>query len=135
MIAINIRVDLDTNIQNGTEIVFRSPIDCSEVSGLIVYYKNGEIDEDKEFLFADAHGEDVGNIDHLFGEGAVVNVILDVTTSRAFVQNAATSAYLESKLAELDNKIDASGIDMEEVVSAVIAALPVYNGEILEVTE
>ena len=87
----NIRVDLTTPIRDGMEVKFRSPEDCSQVTGLIVYSGN----DSKEFMFADAHGENVGDIDHLFAEGAVVKVILDITTSKAFVQNADTNAYIE----------------------------------------
>lgn len=102
----NIKVNLDTNIRNGTEIVFRSPKDCSEVSGLIVYYKNGGLDESKGFSFADAHRNNLGNIDHLFSKGAVVKVILDVTNSMAFIYNANTNTYLENRFGILESKLD-----------------------------
>lgn len=92
----NIRVDLTTPIKNGMEVVFRSPVDCSQVTGLIIYYNGGS----QEFMFADAHGNDVGEIDHLFAEDVVVKVILDVTKGMAFVQNADTNAYLEGRFAE-----------------------------------
>ena len=94
----NIRVDLETPIADGTEVVFRSPVDCSQVTGLIVYY-NGE---SKEFAFADAHGNNVGDIDHLFAENVVVKVILDLRTNMAFVQNADTNAYLEQRIDGVD---------------------------------
>ena len=97
----NIRVDLNTPINDGTEVVFRSPVDCSQITGLIVYY-NGE---SKEFAFADAHGNNVGDIDHLFAENVVVKVILDVTSSMAFVQNADTNAYLEGRFGKLEEQI------------------------------
>ena len=91
----NIRVDLSTSIYDCTEVVFRSPVDCSQVTGLIVYYPdNGNISS-QEFMFADAHGNNVGDIDHLFTENAVVKVIIDITTGMAFVQNADTNAYIE----------------------------------------
>ena len=89
----NVRVDLNTPIKDGTEVVFRSPVDCSQVTGLKVYYLGGS----QEFAFADAHGNNVGNIDHLFAENVAVKVILDVTHSMAFVQNADTNAYLEGR--------------------------------------
>lgn len=92
----NIRVDLSTRIKDGTEVVFRSPVDCSQVTGLKVYYPDGS----QEFAFADAHGNNVGDIDHLFAENVAVKVILDVTTGMAFVQNADTNAYLEDQLAK-----------------------------------
>lgn len=97
----NIIVDLNYPIQDGTEVKFRSPVDCSQVTGLMVNYNGGS----QEFMFADAHGNDVGNIDHLFAEDVVVKVILDVTTGMAFVQNADTNAYLEGRLKDLEDKI------------------------------
>ena len=96
----NIRVDLNTTITDGTEVVFRSPVDCSQITGLILYYPDNGNTSSKEFAFADAHGNNVGDIDHLFAENAVVKVILDLETNMAFVQNADTNAYLEGRLAE-----------------------------------
>ena len=96
----NIRVDVDYALRDGLEMKFRSPVDCSQITGLIVYYpgEDGNITS-KVFSLADAHGNNVGDIDHLFAEDVVVKVILDVTTSMAFVQNADTNAYLEAQLA------------------------------------
>lgn len=94
----NIRVDLNYPINDGVEVVFRSPVDCSQVTGLKVYYPENGATASKEFAFADAHGNNVGDIDHLFAENVVVKVILDVTTGMAFVQNADTNAYLERRL-------------------------------------
>ena len=101
----NIRVDLNTPIKDGTEVVFRSPVDCSQVTGLIVYYSDNGNTASKEFSFADAHGYNVGNIDHLFAENVVVKVILDVTTSMAFVQNADTNTYLEWRFKDTVDKL------------------------------
>ena len=96
----NIRVDVEYTIRDGYEIKFRSPVDCSQITGLIVYYpgSNGNVTS-KVFALADAHGNNVGDIDHLFAEDVVVKVILDVTKGMAFVQNADTNAYLEAQLA------------------------------------
>lgn len=96
----NIRVDLDTPIYDGREVVFRSPVDCSQITGLILYYPDNGNTSSKEFAFADAHGNNVGDIDHLFAENAVVKVIIDLETNMAFVQNADTNAYLEGRFAE-----------------------------------
>ena len=101
----NIRVDFNAPIKDGTELVFRSPADCSKVTGLIVYYPDNGVTASREFAFADAHGENVGNIDYLFGKKAVIKVILDLDTNMAFVQNADTNAYLEGRFAELEGKI------------------------------
>ena len=105
----NIRVDLNTPISDGTEVVFRSPVDCSQITGLIVYYQENGNTASKEFALADANGNNVGDIDHLFAEDVVVKVILDVKNSMAFVQNADTNAYLEGRFAELEDKIGTGG--------------------------
>ena len=97
----NIRVDLSTPIFDGAEVKFRSPADCSQVTGLVVCYDGGS----QEFIFADAHGNNVGDIDHLFTEDVVVKVILDVTKGMAFVQNADTNAYLESRFESIESKV------------------------------
>lgn len=97
----NVRVDLNTPLKDGTEVVFRSPVDCSQVTGLKVYY----LGESQEFVFADAHGNNVGDIDHLFAENVVVKVILDVTHGMAFVQNADTNAYLEGRFDDIIDKL------------------------------
>lgn len=109
----NIRVDLNTPINDGTEVVFRSPVDCSQVTGLIVYYDGGS----QEFMFADAHGFNVGDIDHLFAENVVVKVILDVTASMAFVQNADTNAYLEWRFKDTIDKCCPSIAESGSVVT------------------
>lgn len=102
----NIRVDLNTSIKDGTEVVFRSPVDCSQVTGLKVYYIGADGNTtSQEFMLADAHGNNVGDIDHLFAENVAVKVILDVTTGMAFVQNADTNAYLEGRFASLPIEI------------------------------
>ena len=101
----NIRVDLNYPIKDGTEVVFRSPVDCSQITGLKVYYLEDGITTYREFAFADAHGNNVGDIDHLFAENVVVKVILDVTTSMAFVQNADTNAYLEGRFDGIIDKL------------------------------
>ena len=128
----NIKVDLNYPIKDGTEVVFRSPVDCSQVTGLKVYYPDGS----QEFVLADAHGNNVGDIDHLFAENVAVKVILDVTTGMAFVQNADTNAYLEEQLAnrvtheELQEALDnlditpggsGGGVDPEEITEIVAA--------------
>ena len=68
----NIRVDVPFIIKDGSEIVFRSPVDCSQITGLVVYYtaEDGAATS-KEFALTDAHGHNVGDIDHLFAENAL----------------------------------------------------------------
>lgn len=100
----NIRVDLNYDIKDGSEIVFRSPVDCSAITGLAVYCtaENGATSA-YEFALTDAHGQDVGNIDHLFAENVVVKVILDVTAGKAYVQNADTNDYIERTFVKMVN--------------------------------
>lgn len=133
----NIRVDLNTAIADGTEVVFRSPADCSQVTGMVVYHNGGKT----EFAFADAHGNNVGDIDHLFAENAVVKVILDVATSMAFVQNADTNAYIEGTFVKSVNgkkpdklgnvEVPVAGATHEQIVAAVedyLSKNPVSGG-------
>ena len=105
----NIIIDLQNAIYDGMELKFRSPVDCSQVTGLKVYYNNKQAS--MEFAFADAHGNNVGDIDHLFAENVVVKVILDITSGMAFVQNADTNTYLEKRFDGLSDSIvcDSSG--------------------------
>ena len=104
----NIRVDSPTTIYDGQTITFKSPADCSQITGLIIYYPEGETTKSKEFKLVDAHGVDVGSgTISLFAANVLVKVILDIDESKAYVQNADTNAYLEGKLAEKyspDNK-------------------------------
>lgn len=94
----NIRIDLAVAIIDGQSVTFRSPIDCSQITGLIVYYPENGVQTSMVFQFADAHGNNVGDID-LFTNDVLVKVVLDTELKRAYVQNADTNAYLEAQLA------------------------------------
>jgi hypothetical protein len=101
-----IQVALDYFIENGSEIKFKAPVDCSAVSRLQIQYLDNDGDvATKNFAFADANGNDIGEVDNLFAKDAIVKVILDLDadmdgegTGAAFVQNANTNAYLEDRL-------------------------------------
>lgn len=95
----NIKVTIDYPIANGLPVTFKSPADCSQITGLVVSYPSGSTTKTKTFQFADAHGNNVGSID-LFASNVLVKVILDVDASKAYVQNADTNAYLEAELAK-----------------------------------
>lgn len=95
----NISVNSPVPVYDGQPLTFRSPADCSAISGLIVHYHDGKVATSKAFQFADAHGNNVGDYD-LFAADALVKVILDTDTSLAFVQNADTNAYLEGRFDE-----------------------------------
>jgi hypothetical protein len=108
-----IQVAIDHFIEDGSEIKFRSPVDCTEVTKLRVQYQNeagGTVT--KDFAFADANGNDVGEVNNLFAKDAIVKVVLDIDanidghgTGAAFVQNADTNAYLEDKFSDLLDNI------------------------------
>ena len=102
----NIRIDLDSTLINGQTLTFKSPADCSAVTGLKVYYPQqgnlypqGSTTASKTFQFADAHGNNVGSKD-LFAKNVLVKVIVDIEFNKAYVQNADTNAYLEAKFEE-----------------------------------
>lgn len=95
----NVRIELQVPIVDGQTLTFKSPADCSQVTGLIVYYPENDSTVSKTFQFADAHGNNVGSID-LFAENVLVKVILDTELNRAYVQNADTNGYLENALAD-----------------------------------
>ncbi len=121
----NVRVNLNYPIYDGAEIVFRAPCDASEVTGLIVYYPGDAGEVSSVFTFADAHANDLGNIDALFAAGAVVKVIIDTDTNMAFVQNAATNAYLEEKFAGIGGggTVDLSNYYTKEEVNQLAEKL------------
>lgn len=105
----NIRVDMSLTIFDGAEVTFKSPCDCSAVTGLRVYYPN-EFGEtlSKDFAFVDAHGNDVTNINELFLENVMVKVVLDCTRGNAFVQNADTNSYIEGQFAAIRKTLPAA---------------------------
>lgn len=101
-----IRVDLESAVANGQALTFKSPADCSNITGLIIYYPAGNTTTSKTFKFVDAHGVDVGSgTVSLFAANALVKVVLDIDSGKAYIQNADTNAYLEGKFAELQQII------------------------------
>ena len=105
----NVRVDLQETIRDGMEVVFKAPCDASVVTGLNVYYPVDGVVASQAFTFADANTNDIGHLDALFAEGAVVKVILDLDQNMAFVQNADTNKYLEHRLSTLEAMIGTGG--------------------------
>ena len=103
-----IRIDINTTVSNGRTLTFKAPADCADITGLIVYYPDGDGITSKDFNFVDSHGVDVGSgTISLFAKNALVKVVLDTANGKAYVQNADTNDYLEGKLAEKyspDNK-------------------------------
>lgn len=96
----NIKVELNYAIFDGIGITFEAPCDCSDITGLTVYYPGDNGTVSKAFTFRDAHGNNLGHLDELFVAGAYVKVILNTTSNVAYIQNADTNAYLEGKFKE-----------------------------------
>ena len=98
----NIIVTLDHPMENGEEIKFLAPCDCTAISGLTVKYPTegeGEIvEESKSFVFKDSHGNALTGLGNLFRRNAVVKAILDTAGNAAYLQNAGTNTYLERRL-------------------------------------
>lgn len=103
-----IRIDLNEPLLDGMDIKFQAPCDCTAITGLIVYYPAEEgASDNQSFVFKDAHGNVLTGQGNLFIKGAYVKVIVDVPNGIAYLQNADTNGYLESRLNE---KIDGSGL-------------------------
>lgn len=94
----NIRIDLNDQIMDGMNLTFKAPCDCTEVTGIKVYYPGEDGTVGKEFSFRDAHNNDLADLGDLFAEGAYVRVVLDTTNNYAYLQNADTNGYLEAKI-------------------------------------
>lgn len=125
----NIRIDLEATVLNGQALTFKAPAHCSEITGLIVYYPEGDTTTSKTFRFADAHGNDVGSVD-LFAEDVLVKVVLDTELSRAYVQNADTNAYLEAQLAQKVNlytSLSQLGLEDDATLDDILYALPAFS--------
>lgn len=115
-----IYVSVDHDIQDGTELKFKSPANCENIVGLRVSYKKGQTTEKKDFLFADAHGV-LDSAIKLFAANVIVKVILDIPSEAekakastegtsepvplAFVQNADTNKYLEDRFSSVEENI------------------------------
>lgn len=87
-----IKINTKYPVYDGAPITFRAPCDCTAADGISVNSKN--------FVFKDAHGVALTGMGNLFLKDAVVKVILDVTNSCAYIQNADTNSYLENKDAD-----------------------------------
>ena len=102
----NIRVDLNHAPLDGEAVTFKAPCDASQITGLVIYYDDGDTTVSKAFTLTDANGNDIGVLDNIFAEGAIVKAILDTDGNKAFVQNPNTNTYLENKF---DSKLNKSG--------------------------
>lgn len=93
----NIKVTIDYPISDGTKLKFRTPCESTEVEGLVVKYpiQDGVGSALKTFRFVDAHGTELSGIGNVFTSDVMIEILLDVTKGRAFIQNADTNSYIE----------------------------------------
>lgn len=99
----NINVVVDKTIADGYKLKFRTPCDSTMIEGLEVKYpaKNGVGTLIKKFIFKDAHGTELSGVGNLFVRGVMIEVLLDVTHSVAYIQNSDTNSYIESVKGEI----------------------------------
>lgn len=103
----DIRLDIDSVLANGMDVTFKAPCDCTSIDGLKVYYIKDRETHNMRFVFKDTHGNELTGIGNLFEEGAYVRVILDTTNGFAYIQNADTNGYIESRInAAFDKRYD-----------------------------
>lgn len=75
---------------DGMPLTFVAPCDCTAAEGLTVNSKN--------YVFKDAHGNTLTGIGNVFGAGAYVKVILDVTGGCAYIQNGDNNSYQNGRI-------------------------------------
>lgn len=94
----NIRIDLTHAPLDGETVSFKAPCNASDITGMVIYYENdaGAL-VSQAFTLSDANGGNIGMVDNVFAEGAIVKVILDTGANNAFVQNPDTNTYLEGR--------------------------------------
>lgn len=125
-----IKVEVGYTIKNGSKVSFKAPCDCNTVAGLKVYFPtdNG-IRTYQTFLFADAHGNNLTGIGHLFAKGAVVKAILSLDSSRAYLQNADTNKYLEDKFTAVNTAATNAASAAAKAQTAATAAQNTANSK------
>lgn len=98
-----IKVSLDYPIEDGMNLTFKAPCDCTAVTGLKVYYPEitdaSSTSTSKVFTFTDSHNEPLTTVGNLFKQNAYMSVLLDTTNNRAYMLNADTNKYIELKQA------------------------------------
>ena len=122
----NIRVDVDYPIVDGQPLTFKAPCPCSEIEGLKVYYPTEQgTTLSKRFVFKDAHGNELTNVDNLFDANVYVKVILNIKDRVAYLQNADTNGYLEERFKIIEGKL-------HEELEQISTSKSIENGWMVE---
>ena len=124
----SIKVSVNFTIKDGSEITFKAPCNASEVTGFTVYYPNTNgVKVSQSFLFKDAHGNNLADINNLFASGALVKVVLYVTNNDVYIQNADTNAYLEGKFTSLQQSLGNHSQAASTITAGTLAGKVVAN--------
>lgn len=99
-----IKINSKYPLYDGMPITFKAPCDCTAAEGLTVNSTN--------FIFKDAHGNALTGIGNLFGKDALVKVILDKTNGFAYIQNADSNKYLETRMSAAKAGINANSANI-----------------------
>lgn len=91
-----IRVELDVPVVNGKQVSFFSPLGSTDARSIMIH--------DVEYALVDSHGKELAKLDYSWTAGALVSVILDTSTNKAYVQNATSNAYIEDTFLRKDAK-------------------------------
>ena len=96
-----IKIELDYPLEDGMSLTYKAPYDDTAVTGLKVYYpqitENEITNVNTTFSFKDTHLNVLNSLGNLFMAGATVKVVVDTVNKYAFIQNADTNGYLETK--------------------------------------
>ena len=108
----------------GEEITIKTPCDCSYVTGVQI---NGVV-----FPFYDATGHSLSSIDGLFAQDSLIRVMIDVDSKRAYILNADTNAYIDSRLGydiKLDRPVTTGCGIASGGYETLQPAIPLVNGD------
>lgn len=89
-------VQLDTPVVNGKQVSFFSPIGSADARSILIH--------DVEYALVDSHGQALAKLDYSWTAGALVSLILDTSTNKAYVQNATSNAYIEDNFLKKTTK-------------------------------
>lgn len=121
-----IRLDSSIAPYDGQSLTFKSPVDCSGIDGLRIYYDSYGVRTSQDFTLTDAHGENVAGIE-LFKNNVLVKVVLHTSSMKAYVQNADTNAYLEGKFRELGQEMSTHTHAANRITAGTFAGKVVAN--------
>ena len=93
-----IKINIPKEPYEGMLVSFKAPCNSTEADGLFVEFEYIGNPASQEYVFKDAHGNNLAGVP-LFARGSAVSVLL--CSDGAYVQNADTNKYLEGRLTYL----------------------------------